>query len=194
MSPRSPSSRPRKSSRTSRKSRRRDLDAVLDSIRILVLDVDGVLTDGGLWVDPFGRELKRFDIKDGYGLRRWLEAGHEVIVASGRGGPATRHRLGELGIRWVLSAVPDKVAAVGRLLPQLGHDWSAVAMVGDDLPDLDLLRTVALPVAVADAVAEVRDAAAWITERPGGHGAVREVIEAILRRQGRWGDHHHASG
>ncbi|MBM4105818.1 MAG: hypothetical protein FJ257_05935 [Phycisphaerae bacterium] len=190
MSPRSPSPRPRRSSGTST----RRGDAVLEAIRVLVLDVDGVLTDGGLWVDPFGRELKRFDIKDGYGLRRWLQSGHEVIVASGRGGPATRHRLGELGVRWVLSAVPDKVEAVGRVLEQLGHEWSVVAMIGDDLPDLDLLRMVALPVAVADAVSEVREAAAWVTERPGGHGAVREVIEAILRRQGRWSDRHDASG
>jgi 3-deoxy-D-manno-octulosonate 8-phosphate phosphatase (KDO 8-P phosphatase) len=156
------------------------------TIRLLCLDVDGVLTDGGLWVDPGGRELKRFDVRDGLGVRLWLASGREIAVVTGRPGSAVRHRLSELGVGRVIAASGDKVAAIEPIRAALRLGWESVAMVGDDLPDLPLLRRCGLPIAVADAVEEVQQVAHWRTNRPGGHGAVREAIERILREDGAW--------
>lgn len=155
-------------------------------VRLIALDVDGVLTEGGLWIDAHGRELKRFDVRDGLGIRLWIASGGAIAAVSGRGGASVRHRLAELGVERVLCGVKDKVAAVEGLLAERSLDWRSVAMVGDDLPDLPVLVRCGLPIAVADACAEVRAAAAIVTGRAGGRGAVREAIEAILRAQGRW--------
>lgn len=162
------------------------MDRAMAKVRLLVLDVDGVLTDGGLWIDGSGREFKRFDVRDGLGIRQWLAAGGLLAAVSGRGGASTRLRLGELGVECVLGGVKDKVAAVEGLLAAHALEWSAVAMIGDDLPDLPVLRRCGLPIAVADACEEVRSAAAWVTSRRGGCGAVREAIERLLQAQGRW--------
>lgn len=160
-------------------------DAAAQSIRLLCLDVDGVLTDGGLWIDDRGREFKRFDVRDGLGVRRWIESGGEIAAITGRPGASVRHRLGELGVDRLVTASGDKVAAVQRLLAELGLDWSETAMIGDDLPDLPVLERCALGIAVADAVDEVKAAAEWTTSRSGGRGAVREAIERLLSAQGR---------
>lgn len=164
------------------------------SIRLLCLDVDGVLTDRGLWIDGGGRELKRFDVRDGLGIRLWLASGREIAVVSGRPGTAVRHRLTELGVHRLVAGSGDKVAATGPILDELGLDWPQVAMVGDDLPDLPLLRRCGFPIAVADAAAEVRDAATLTTGHPGGHGAVREAIEHLLRTAGDWESAARAAG
>ena len=158
----------------------------MSGIRLLVLDVDGVLTDGGLWIDAAGTEFKRFDVRDGLGVRLWIASGGLVAAISGRGGASTRLRLGELGVTRVLGGVKDKVAAVEPMLEEHGLAWAAVATIGDDLPDLPVLRRCGLPIAVADACGEVRSAATHATRRRGGGGAVREAIETILRVQGRW--------
>lgn len=158
----------------------------MSKVRLLILDVDGVLTDGGLWIDAAGSEFKRFDVRDGLGIRLWLASGALVAAISGRGGASTRLRLGELGVERVLGGVKDKVAAVESLLAEHGLDWSAVAMIGDDLPDLPVLLRCGLPIAVADACDEVLAAAVCVTSRRGGGGAVREAIERILHAQGRW--------
>ncbi|MBX3354969.1 MAG: HAD-IIIA family hydrolase [Phycisphaeraceae bacterium] len=155
-------------------------------IRLLCLDVDGVLTDGGISIDDQGHETKRFHVHDGAGLRLWRKLGLEVAVITGRSGMALRHRLEELGIRLVEGGAADKVSVFRRILGELNLDASQAAMVGDDLPDLPLLRLCGYPVSVPDAAAEVREVARYITRRAGGHGAVRDAIEHLLREMGRW--------
>lgn len=155
-------------------------------VRLLCLDVDGVLTDGGILIDDRGHETKRFHAHDGAGLRLWRSLGLEVAVITGRRGMALRHRLEELGIRIMIGGVDDKVAAFERIAAELGIDASEAAMVGDDLPDLPLLRRCGYPVAVPDAAAEVKAVARYVTVRPGGGGAVREAVEHLLQAAGRW--------
>lgn len=166
-------------------------DPAARRVRLLCLDVDGVLTDGGLWIDDRGHEFKRFDVRDGLGIRRWIESGGEVAAVTGRPGAAVRHRLRELGVVRLVAASGPKVPAIEGLLEEMSLDWPEVAMIGDDLPDLPVLERCGLAIAVADAVEEVRDAATWTTSRPGGRGAVREAIDRMLAAQDR---HPDASG
>lgn len=161
-------------------------DRAAGRIRLLCLDVDGVLTDGGILIDDLGREVKRFHVRDGTALRIWSQLGHEIAVITGRRGGALRHRCVELGIRHVLQGVEDKREAFVTLLAQLELPASAAAMIGDDLPDLSVLELCGYPIAVADAVREVKDLASFVTVRPGGHGAVREAVEHLVVAQGRW--------
>lgn len=155
-------------------------------IAVVLLDVDGVLTDGGVFVHADGTESKRFDIKDGAGIVLARRAGLVVGLLSARHSASTLHRARQLGIDSVRQGVSDKVAAFEELMS--AHGWSAasVAFMGDDVVDLPLLRRVGLAACPSDAVSEVRSAAHIVTERPGGHGAVRALIEVILRAQGRW--------
>lgn len=155
-------------------------------LRLLCLDVDGVLTDGGILIDDRGHETKRFHVHDGAGLRMWRSLGLEVAVITGRRGMALRHRLEELGIRIVVGGAGNKVEVFERIAGELGVDASQAAMVGDDLPDLALLRACGYPVAVPDAVAEVKAVARYVTTRPGGNGAVRDAIDHLLRAMGRY--------
>lgn len=155
-------------------------------IRLLCLDVDGVLTDGGIAIDDHGHETKRFHVRDGLGIRIWRSLGHEVAVITGRRGMALRHRLEELGIRHVIQGSQAKGAAFEALIDELQLEPAHCAMLGDDLPDLPVLRACGYPMAVGDAVAEVRAVARFTTVRPGGHGAAREAIEHLLRAKGRW--------
>lgn len=159
-----------------------------DPIRLLCLDVDGVLTDGGIRLDDRGVERKRFHARDGVGLRIWLALGHEVALLTGRAGRAARHRARELGIRHVIQGSTDKAADFADLLDALGLAASQAAMIGDDLPDLRVMRLAGYPIAVADAVPEVRQMAAFVTTCPGGQGAVREAVEHLLKTQGRWNE------
>jgi 3-deoxy-D-manno-octulosonate 8-phosphate phosphatase (KDO 8-P phosphatase) len=165
--------------------------AIARRIRFLVLDADGVLTDGGIYVadgvggEPF--QLRRFHVRDGVALYLLRESGIEVAVVSGRSSPAVLERARELEIDEVHQVGPwEKVAVVGELLERRGLGWGEVACLADDLADLALLERVALPAAVADAAAEVRGAALWCSSRPGGQGAVREFGEALLRARGEW--------
>ena len=162
-----------------------------DSVRLVVFDVDGVLTDGGVYVgmDQADRpvELKRFDIVDGLGLKMLMAAGLEVAIVSGRPSDATRLRAAELGITECHQvAGARKVPVIADLLARRGWSWGEVAFLGDDLPDLPALRRVGLPAAVRDATEEVRASALWVGTRPGGHGAAREFAEALLRARGVW--------
>ena len=160
-------------------------------IRMVLLDVDGVLTDGGIYLgaldDGRGVEMKRFEITDGLGIVLLRRAGIEVAIVTGRSSPVVARRAAELGIREVAED-PDgfKLGLAEAILRRAGLEWSAVACVADDLADLPLLRRAALPVAVANAVPEVRAVARWRTERAGGQGAVREFAEALLRARGQW--------
>ncbi|HZN96639.1 MAG TPA: HAD hydrolase family protein [Gemmatimonadales bacterium] len=159
-------------------------------IRILGLDVDGVLTDNGVYIGPIGGsrvELKRFDIQDGLGLILLKTAGIPVVWISGRNSEATALRAAELRVEELVQVPgPRKAAAFGEVLTRHGIQWEDAAFVGDDLADLPILRRVGLPIAVSNAVEEVKQVAAYITRAPGGHGAVREVVEAILRGRGEW--------
>jgi len=158
----------------------RELLSLAARVRLLVLDVDGVMTDGRLHYDPEGREFKTFNVRDGYGLKRVMEAGIEVAVISGRGSGATLGRMNDLGIRHVMLERDDKAAALDELLAALAIPAGSTACVGDDAPDLPMLRRVALPITVADCHACVAGAAQWRTLLPGGGGAVREVCDLLL--------------
>jgi len=161
-------------------------------IRLVGLDVDGVLTDNGVFLGPVDGqvvELKRFDIQDGLAHVLMREAGLPVVWVSGRHSEATSARARELRVEEVLQVPgPRKLEAFGALLERRGIAWEAAAFVGDDLADLKVLRRVGWPVAVANAVAEVKAAAAFITSAAGGHGEVREVVETLLTARGQWAE------
>jgi len=152
----------------------------LGNIRALVLDVDGVLTDGRLYFSPTGEELKVFHVRDGAGIKAVQELGIIVAVLSGRRSPPTIQRCRELGVTEVFLGVEDKSKAFAALCTRLGLTPRECACVGDDTPDLPLLRQAGLGVAVADAHAEVRRAAHRTTSLGGGQGAVREVCDWLL--------------
>lgn len=158
----------------------------LAEIQLLALDVDGVLTDGTLVVDSNGSESKNFNSVDGHGIRLWRRAGLKVALLSGRTSAPTRHRARQLEIDHVLEDCHYKLPAFEKLLEQLGLGPENVAFVGDDLPDLPVIRYVGFGVAVANAADEVKQHADYVTARPGGDGAVREVIEYILKNTGKW--------
>ncbi|HSY05320.1 MAG TPA: HAD hydrolase family protein [Steroidobacteraceae bacterium] len=154
-------------------------------IRLLVLDVDGVLTDGRLYFGARGEAFKVFDVRDGYGIVQLQRAGVTVAVISKRRSPMVVVRCRELGVRHVHQGVSDKLGVFARLCGRLRLTPAACACVGDDLPDLPLLRAAALSFAVADAHPEVRRAADIVTRQGGGRGAVREVCDRLLRLQTR---------
>jgi 3-deoxy-D-manno-octulosonate 8-phosphate phosphatase (KDO 8-P phosphatase) len=156
------------------------------AIELLVLDVDGVLTDGGLIVHADGSESKRFHTVDGHGIRMWQRAGGRVALLSGRFSEPVNRRAQELDIAHVLQDCHRKLPALEHLLSQMGLAAENTAFVGDDLTDLPPIRHVGFGVAVANAVDEVKEQADYVTQRPGGQGAVREVIEYILKNSGRW--------
>ncbi len=158
----------------------------LENIELLCLDVDGVLTDGGIFVDDHGIETKRFHARDGLGLRVWMKLGYYVAIITGRKGMATAHRARELGIEHVIIGTQDKAAALEAVVSQLGLTVSETAVIGDDLPDLPMMSKAGYAMAVADAASEVRSAAAFVTTKPGGQGAVREAVEHLLKAKGRW--------
>lgn len=157
----------------------------LRRIRLVVLDVDGVLTDGGLYYGP-GGEWKRFDVHDGFALSRAVASGLAVAIVSSRRSEAVARRCAELALGDVHQGVADKLTVYEALRARHGCRDAEVACMGDDLADLPLLRRAGLAAAPADAVAEVRQAAHWVSRAPGGHGAVRELLEAILRARGAW--------
>jgi 3-deoxy-D-manno-octulosonate 8-phosphate phosphatase (KDO 8-P phosphatase) len=149
-------------------------------IRLLVLDVDGVLTDGRLFISPAGEEFKVFHVRDGSGLVALQRAGVTVAIISGRDSAAVTRRAAELGIHHTRQGVTDKGAELMALLRELDIPASQTACVGDDTPDLPMLRAAGLAVAVADAHPAAKEAAHWITPSPGGRGAVREVCDLLL--------------
>ena len=158
----------------------------LRRIQLLVLDVDGVLTDGGLWFDAEGRLSKRFDVRDGLGIRLLQQAGLEIALLSGGQGGATEVRARQLGIAHCLVGIKDKPQALAQLQQQVGVSSEQTAFVGDDLNDLAVRPAVALLLAPADACAPVRAGADAVLRQRGGHGAVRELAENILIARGRW--------
>lgn len=164
--------------------------AVARAIRLVILDVDGVLTDAGVYLGrlPSGEtvELKRFDIQDGLAVKLLSGAGITPVVVSGRVSAATDIRMEELGVEVHQDPHARKLTVVERLMAERGIGWDAVAMIGDDLPDLPVLTRCGLPVAVGNAVPEVSRICSWQTTRHGGRGAVREFIRALLLARGSW--------
>ena len=158
----------------------------VDAVRLLVLDVDGVLTDGSIVYSDSGEEFKRFHVRDGSAIKLWQRAGHAVAFLSGRSSAAVSRRAAELGVTLVLQGRADKSAALDEILAACGMTASETCAVGDDLQDLPVLTRAGVAVAVADACPEVRAAADYVTMTPGGSGAVREVVEHLLKLQGRW--------
>ena len=156
------------------------------AVELLVLDVDGVLTDGGIVYGDSGVELKTFHVRDGSGLKAWQSADRRAAIITGRTSPVVDVRAAELGIRLVYQGAGDKLAAYRRLLEATGLRPEQTACVGDDLPELPLLVNCGLAVAVADACPEVLADAHFVTRAAGGRGAVREAIELVLRCQGLW--------
>lgn len=149
-------------------------------VELAVFDVDGVFTDGRLYYGARGEQLKTFHVRDGHGIKRLLRQGIQVAVISGRRSPAVTQRMRELGIRHVFQGRDDKLPVLKTLLRKLKLSWQQVACVGDDVVDLPLLESAGLAVAVADAQAEVRVRAHYVTGARGGEGAVREVCDLLL--------------
>jgi 3-deoxy-D-manno-octulosonate 8-phosphate phosphatase (KDO 8-P phosphatase) len=158
----------------------------LADIQLLVLDVDGVLTNGTVVINGDGSESKAFNVLDGHGIRMWQRAGLKVAFLSGRLSEPTTHRAEQLEVQHCLQNCLDKLPVLEKLLQQLGLSADQIAYVGDDLMDLPAIRLAGFGVAVANAVDEVKKSADYVTKRPGGSGAVREVIEYILKETGKW--------
>ena len=158
----------------------------LDNIDLLVLDVDGVLTDGKIILSPRGEETKAFHVRDGSGMKFWHRMGKKMAIITGRASPAVEIRAKDLDVDTFRLNAKIKLPAYKEILAELGVLPDRTAVIGDDLPDLPPMRNCAFPIAVADAVQEVRDQAAYITHACGGCGAVREVIELILKGSGLW--------
>ena len=158
----------------------------LKHIKLLLLDVDGVLTDGSIIYDDHGTEIKSFDVKDGLGIRFLMQAGIQVGIITGRTSTALRHRCKNLGIDLLYEAVGDKTEALQDIMQRTFIKAEHTAFVGDDLPDLPIMKQVGLAVTVADAPRELRAAADITTTAKGGRGAVREICETILKAQAQW--------
>ncbi|RJQ67544.1 MAG: phenylphosphate carboxylase subunit delta [Desulfobacteraceae bacterium] len=162
------------------------LTAKLKQIRLLLLDVDGVLTAGEIIYGDNGEQFKVFDVKDGLGIRLLKEARIDVGVVTGRTGKALLHRCRNLGIDLIFEGIRNKAGVLPEIEQRTRVGVESMAFIGDDLPDLSIMRRVGLAVAVADAHEAIRKTAHLTTLAPGGRGAVREVCEAILKAQGRW--------
>ncbi len=157
-------------------------------IRLLILDVDGVMTDGGITVASDGSETKTFHVRDGHGIKLLQRAGVEVAIISGRRSRVVEHRAAELGISLVFQGALDKRVALDEVIALRGLAPEEIAYLGDDVVDLPVLRRVGLAMAVADGVEELAPYMHYVTRTGGGRGAVREVAELILKAQGRWED------
>lgn len=157
-----------------------DVKGRLMRIKLLVMDCDGVLTDGRLYYGASGEELKVFHVRDGQGIVEWHRAGFRSAIISGRNSPVVQLRADELGIEFVRQGISKKVPALKEIVLAAGVSSEEVAYIGDDLPDIEVFEFAGFSVAVADAVAAVRSAADLVTEAKGGLGAVREVIDLML--------------
>ncbi len=157
-----------------------------DRIRFLLLDVDGVLTDGRIIIDENGVETKHFDVRDGQGIALLKLAGIEVGLISGRSSKVVRHRAKELGIQVVYQGVRNKAAIFDKVKLEAGLKDAQIAYIGDDIIDLPILRQAGLAVSVKDGWPELKPLVDYVTEASGGRGAVREIAELLLKVQGKW--------
>jgi 3-deoxy-D-manno-octulosonate 8-phosphate phosphatase (KDO 8-P phosphatase) len=157
-------------------------------IRLLVLDVDGVMTDGKIIMNDMGREIKNFDVKDGHGIKILMRYGIDVILLTGRRSAVVEHRAKDIGIEEVYQGIFNKLEKFEEILQNKSFNYENIAFVGDDIVDIPLLKRVGFSVAVANATEDVKKCVDYITKKAGGDGAVREVCELILQAQGKWID------
>ena len=160
--------------------------SVAQPIRCILSDVDGVMTDGRIIYDSAGAETKQFHVRDGLGIKLWMQAGFPFGIITARNSPMVERRAVELGISHVSQGSGDKLQRALEILPEWGCELSAVCYIGDDLPDVPVMQRVGLAVAPADASADARDVAQWVLSSSGGHGAVRETVERLLRAKNLW--------
>jgi len=158
----------------------------LAQIKLLILDVDGVLTDGGIFLNDQGIESKRFNVMDGHRIKMWHRAGGLTAIISGRDTPSTIHRARQLDIAYVMQGCLEKLPAFEQLLQQTALAPSQTAYIGYDIMDIPVVRRVGFGVAVANAAEELKQLADYITVKQGGHGAVGEVVEYLLKAAGKW--------
>lgn len=157
-------------------------------VKLLILDVDGVMTDGRIIIDSQGKELKFFDVKDGHGIKLFIRAGFDVVIITGRESNIVISRARELGIKDVYQGIHNKSDLLEHIIRGKGLNAEEVAYIGDDLTDIPVMRRVGFAVAVKDSVEEVKQFAHYITDKKGGRGAIREVVELILKSQEKWDD------
>jgi 3-deoxy-D-manno-octulosonate 8-phosphate phosphatase (KDO 8-P phosphatase) len=158
-------------------------------ITCILSDVDGVMTDGRIIYDNHGIETKQFHVRDGLGIKLWIRSGFHFGILTSRSSEVVQRRAAELGITSIRQGCADKGPAAEAMMDQLQCEPHQVCYVGDDLPDIPVMRAVALAVAPADAATDVKSAAGWVLRSRGGEGAVRELIERLLRAKQRWEEH-----
>ncbi len=158
--------------------------AAAANVELLILDVDGVLTDGSIYLDDLGHETKRFNVRDGFGMKLWQKLGFSIAIVTGRTGRAVAHRMADLGVQQVIQGSKDKGAAIAELATRNSLSVDKMACLGDDWPDLSMMKKVGYSMCVADADPVVKEAAAWVTKLPGGQGAAREAIEHLISAKG----------
>ncbi|MBN1382889.1 MAG: HAD-IIIA family hydrolase [Deltaproteobacteria bacterium] len=156
------------------------------SLKLLILDVDGVLTDGKVILDDTGREIKHFDVRDGHGLKMLMRYGIEVVFLTGRRSSVVEYRACDLGVVEVYQGVKNKLEMYDEIVEKKNIAGAQAAYMGDDIIDIPFMRRVGFSIAVADAANEVKEIADYVTEKSGGRGAVREVCDLILKLQGKW--------
>jgi 3-deoxy-D-manno-octulosonate 8-phosphate phosphatase (KDO 8-P phosphatase) len=162
---------------------------IAEPIRLILSDVDGVMTTGQLWFDASGGEIKQFHVRDGMAIKIWQSSGMGFGIVSSRNSPAVARRAAEIGITHILQGVDPKLPAVVQLLDSMGIAPQQVAYIGDDLPDLPVMRYVGLSVAPADACDDVLAEAIWVLQTGGGCGAIRELVQRLMRATSRWEEH-----
>ena len=156
------------------------------AVTLLVLDVDGVLTDGAILMDETGGQIRAFHITDGLGITMWRALGRKAAILTSKRSPGIEARARMLGFEMIEQGAEDKLPGLERILRTAGIPANQTAYVGDDLLDLAVMRRVGYPIAVANAVPEVKAVAQYVTNRPGGRGAVREAVEHLLKREEQW--------
>jgi 3-deoxy-D-manno-octulosonate 8-phosphate phosphatase (KDO 8-P phosphatase) len=162
---------------------------IANEITCILSDVDGVMTDGRIIYDNQGIETKRFHVHDGLGIKLWQKSGYHFGILTARTSRIVEYRAAELGIEHLRQGSEEKGSAAAAMIAELGCDPAHVCYVGDDLPDVAVMKSVALAVAPADAAADARHAAHWILRSRGGEGVLRELIERLLRAKHRWEEH-----
>jgi len=163
-----------------------DLNEILSHITTFIFDFDGVMTDGRVFCDFEGHPLRATSVKDGYALQLATKLGYNVAVISGAVCPSTIVRMNSLGVTDVFTGIPNKVLKLNEYMQEKGLNPEEIVFMGDDIPDLQVMKAVGLPACPADAVPEVKEISKFISEKAGGKGAVRDVIERVLKVQGKW--------
>lgn len=159
---------------------------ILTGIKVILLDVDGVLTDGSLLITESGDLLRKMNVYDGYAMKQWMEKGYDLVVITGGNSQGVRLRLSALGPITLFDRVNDKYQVFREWLQSHPHDLKTLLYIGDDIADLEVMRQVGVAVAPPNAVEEIKAIAHWITKRAGGEGCVREVIETVLKVKQQW--------